>query len=92
MRAEICLRYFEIGQTYFELCALYFLFAQRGVKTLPKKADKNRHGALHSLALRCVWHEKSRIHANAAFLLRICEFVTLLLLPVPACSCRYRQE
>ena len=68
------------------------LFAQRGVKTLPKKADKNRHGALHSLASRCVWHEKSRIHANAAFLLRVCEFVTLLLLPAPACSCRCRQE
>ena len=24
---KICLRYFKIGQTYFELCALYFLFA-----------------------------------------------------------------
>ena len=24
--------YFEIGRTFFELCALYFLFAQRGVK------------------------------------------------------------
>jgi len=24
---KICLRYFEIGQTYFELCALYFFFA-----------------------------------------------------------------
>ena len=24
---KICLRYFKIGQTYFEICALYFLFA-----------------------------------------------------------------
>jgi len=24
---KICLRYFKIGQTYFEICALYFFFA-----------------------------------------------------------------
>ena len=24
---KICLRYFKIGRTYFEICALYFLFA-----------------------------------------------------------------
>ena len=24
---KICLRYFKIGHTYFEICALYFLFA-----------------------------------------------------------------
>ena len=27
---KICLRYFKIGQTYFEICALYFLFAPKG--------------------------------------------------------------
>ena len=27
---KICLRYFKIGQTYFEICALYFFFAPRG--------------------------------------------------------------
>ena len=26
-RQKICLTYFKIGQTYFELCALYFFFA-----------------------------------------------------------------
>ena len=29
---KICLRYFKIGQTYFEICALYFLFAPMWVK------------------------------------------------------------
>ena len=27
---KICLRYFKIGQTYFEICALYFFFAPNG--------------------------------------------------------------
>ena len=31
---KICLRYFKIGQTYFEICALYFFFApMRGKRT-----------------------------------------------------------
>ena len=29
-RRKICLRYFKIGQTYFEICALYFFFAPNG--------------------------------------------------------------
>ena len=30
---KICLRYFKIGQTYFEICALYFFFAPMWAKT-----------------------------------------------------------
>ena len=29
---KICLRYFKIGQTYFEICALYFFY---GTQALP---------------------------------------------------------
>ena len=41
---KICLRYFKIGQTYFEICALYFFFApmwgKRSENQFPISAPK----------------------------------------------------
>ena len=39
---KICLRYFKIGQTYFEICALYFLFAPMWVKCAENMGRKTK--------------------------------------------------
>ncbi len=66
---KICLTYFEIGQTYFELCALYFFFApvlvgragnqfplpRRGKRRFLRPVSVSRPGRTTFSLVRCLF-------------------------------------